>query len=219
VARGGAAAVAAGNDDARIDPCRADALATRVLGRVAEADEGADEVVTFEREPVPVVLHLVMDLPTLRAERDRMALLDGAPVPAGIARELAEGAVAWRRMVTDPADGHLLDAGTAVYLPQPLRRYVLARDGGCRSPVCSVTSPRRVQLDHAVEFPDGPSSAANTGGVCATDHQLKTARLVDIVGSAADGSCTWVTALGQRVRVAPRPYLHDGTGPPEQPPF
>ena len=220
--RGGSAAIAAGNDEARMDACRADALATRVLGTVTADGGGSEATVTFTREPVPVLLNVVMDLDTLRAEHDRMALLDEAPIPAGVARELAEGAVGWRRMVTDPVDGHLLDAGTTVYLPQALRRYVLPRDGGCRSPVCSVTSPRRIQLDHAEEFPDGPSSAGNTGGLCGTDHQLKTARLVDIENSQPDGSCTWITGLGQRVEIPPRPYLHDprdGTGPPDLPPF
>jgi hypothetical protein len=243
--RGGAAAVVAGDEEARMGACRADALATRVLGTItpdsqeaadggeAEATSGA--TVTFTREPVPVVLNVVIDLETLRGERDRMALLEGAPVPAGIARELAEGAIGWRRMVTDPVDGHLLDAGTTIYLPQPLRRYVLARDGECRSPVCTVTSPRRIQLDHAIEFPTGPSSAGNTGAVCSTDHQLKTAGVVDITDSRPDGSCTWTTNLGQHIPIPPRPYLHDphdnpdaprraaptpgSTGPPDTPPF
>ena len=234
-ARGGSAAVAAGDQDARMDPCRADALAARILGTVVErhttstGDSDTGETVadgcgctlTFTREPVPVVLHLVMDLDTLRGERDRMALLEGTPIPAQIAREYAEGAVAWRRMVTDPVHGHLLDYGTTSYLPGPLRRYVLPRDGGCRSPVCTVTSPRRIQLDHVEPYPAGPSSSANTGGLCGTDHQLKTEGHLTITDSRPDGSCTWTTALGQTRHIPPRPFLHDphDTGPPDPPPF
>ena len=156
-----------------------------------------------------------------------MALLAGQPVPAGVARDWADGARLWRRAVTDPVDGHLLDYGTTQYLPAPLRRFVLARDGGCRAPTCSVASPRRLQMDHAVPYPQGPSSAANTGGACTTDHQLKTAGHLALTRSRPDGSCTWTTAWGQTRQVPARPYLHDPrhdtSGPaepdPDPPPF
>ena len=221
--RGGAAAVADGNDEARSGACRADALAARVLGTV-----DADGSVTFDRSSLPVTLNLVMDLQTLRDERDRVALLEGEPVPAGVGREWLDAVTAYRRCVTAPVTGVLLDYGTAQYLPAPLRRFVMARDGECRSPICGVCSPQRLQIDHAEEFPAGPSTSDNTGGLCITEHQLKTAGLVDITDSAADGSCTWTTAWGQSVHIPARPYLHDPTetpprqetspGPPPVPP-
>ncbi len=99
--RGGSAAVRAGDDDARADASRADAMAARMLGTVAE-----DGSVTWDRSTQQVVsMTLVMDLDTLQGEVDRFALLDGAPIPAGIARDLAEGAKLWRRAVTDPVSG------------------------------------------------------------------------------------------------------------------
>ncbi|HET7901763.1 MAG TPA: hypothetical protein VFL59_11300, partial [Candidatus Nanopelagicales bacterium] len=45
--------------------------------------------------------------------------------------------------------------------------------------------------------------------------QQKTAGLVDIEDSAADGSATWTTGWGQRITIAPRPFLHD---PADRPP-
>ena len=51
----------------------------------------------------------MIDLTTLRGEDDRLALLEGQPVPAQIAREWAEVVRTWRRVVTDPVDGHLLE--------------------------------------------------------------------------------------------------------------
>ena len=126
----------------------------------------------------------------------------------------------FRRMVTDPVTAHLLDYGRTQYLPQPLRHYVLARDGGCRAPGCTTRSPGRLQMDHAVEFPEGPTSAANCGGLCLTHHQLKTAGHVDLIDSHADGSVDWHTTWGQIVHIAPRPYLHDPDDDvePEPPP-
>ena len=207
--RGGAAAVPE-DDDARVGACRADALAARVLGTVDE-----DGTVTWEpRDSVQVTLDLVIDLTTLRGEDDRLALLEGQPVPAQIAREWVDAVRTWRRVVTDPVDGHLLDYGTRQYLPDRLRRYVLARDGGCIAPDCSTRSRRRLQLDHVVEFPDGPSSAANTDCKCVVCHQLKTAGHITITDSNADGSRTWTTASGQTVRIPPRPFLHDPVDDP-----
>ncbi len=119
--RGGSAAVRAGDDDARADASRADAMAARMLGTVAE-----DGSVTWDRSTQQVVsMTLVMDLDTLQGEVDRFALLDGQPIPAGLARDLAEGAKLWRRAVTDPVTGVLLDYGTEQYLPEtaaPLRQ-------------------------------------------------------------------------------------------------
>jgi hypothetical protein len=203
--RGGAAAVADGEDEARMDACRADALAARVLGQVAE-----DGTVTWDpRESVQVTLDLVIDLDTLRGEADRMATLEGQPVPAQIAREHADTVRTWRRVVTDPADGHLLDYGTRQYLPDKLRRYILARDGGCTAPHCTTRSPRRLQMDHALPYPAGPSSTSNCGTLCVTCHQLKTTGHLQITDSDADGSRTWTTRLGQSVHIPPRPFLHD----------
>ena len=95
---------------------------------------------------------------------------------------------------------------------------MLARDGGCRTPGCINRAMSRLQMDHADPFPEGASDSANTGGLCITCHQLKTAGYVEIRQSRADGSCTWRTAWGQTVRVPPRSYLPGLDDPPPEPP-
>ena len=97
---------------ATADACRADALAARILGTVAE-----DGSVSWDRDNVAITVNVVMDLDTLRRESDRIALLDGQPVPGEIGREVAQYATWWRRLVTDPVDGHLFDYGRTAYLP------------------------------------------------------------------------------------------------------
>jgi len=87
LSRGGAEAVSAGDGDAGLDACRADAFAARVLG--TRHDDGS---ATWDRDGVQVVVNVVMDLDTLRGEADRVALVDGQPQPAEIAREVAEAA-------------------------------------------------------------------------------------------------------------------------------
>ena len=194
------------------DLCRADALAARLLGVV-----GDDGETTWGREAPVVETQVVIDLATLRGENDNPCLLDGMPVPADLAREIAGYAKAFRRMVTDPITGHLLDYGQRIYLPEPLRNYVLARDGGCRTPGCTTQAASRMQMDHPTPFPEGPSNPANAGGLCITCHQLKTDGHSDIDESRADGSCTWRSGWGQTVHVPPRAFLPAHEDPPPPP--
>ena len=139
-------------------------------------------------------------------------------MPAEIAREVAGFARSWRRVVTDPVDGHVLDFGRTVYLPDRLRAYVFARDRGCRAPGCTNRAASRLQMDHALPFPIGPSSAGNCGALCTTCHQLKTDGHTDITDSTADGSCTWLTAWGQTIHVPAHAVLADPDPPPEPEP-
>jgi len=161
----------------------------------------------LDRENVAVPVNVVIDLDTLRGESDQIAILDGQPVPGQIGREIAQHATWWRRLVTDPVDGHLLDYGRTTYLPDKLRRFVLARDGACRTHYCTNRAESRMQLDHALEFPEGPSDAHNCGGLRATCHQLKTAGHADITDSRSDGSCTWITVWGRSIHIPPRSVL------------
>ncbi|MBI1379281.1 MAG: DUF222 domain-containing protein, partial [Frankiales bacterium] len=203
--RGGAEALRAGNEDAASGACRADALAALVLG--TRDEEGA---LVYDASRTQTELHVVMDLDTLRGERDGLALLNGTPIPAPIAREVAGVAESWRRLVVDPVDGHLLDYGTRQYLPAALREHVLHRDPMCRRPGCT----RRAQeMDHALPFPEGASDTTNCGGLCSRCHQVKTAGHATIEDSAADGSGTWVTRWRQRIRIPAQPVLE----PPPRP--
>lgn len=212
-------------DDASLDALRADAMSARLLGTVA--DDGS---VVWDRSEAQVVVEVVMTLDQVEAATEQLeqepsvALLAGAPVPAAIAREVAESATWWRRLVTDPVDDHLLDYGRATYLPPRLRRFVFKRDGGCRVPGCTDHAASRLQLDHGRRFPEGASSAQNCGALSIPCHQLKTAGHADLVDSRADGSATWVTAWGQRIAIPPRPVLpgrpdpESAPSPPHPPP-
>ncbi len=170
---------------------------------------------------------LVIDLATLRGEAEHPCLLDGSAIPAPMGRELARAVRAWRRIVTDPVTGHLLDYGRRVYLPPALVTFIHARDGQCTAPYCQRRSSR-CQMDHRIPYPEGPSDTANCGDLCDRHHPLKTDGYLSITDGHSDGSMTWDTTWGQQVETEPRPYLdnpgtypatttsreHD-TGPPE----
>lgn len=194
-------------DQATAAACRADALLALVLGA-----EQADGSVVLDLDGlVQVECQVVISLESLRGESERCALLDGQPIPAEAGRLWARRAKRFRRMVTDDVTGHLLDKGRA-YLADDVRDFVLARDG-CRVPGCSISHPDRLQADHAVEWPEGPTSSGNLGGLSLTHHQLKTAGYFDIADSQPDGSATITTLWGQRIVVPPRAFLHEPDGP------
>ena len=157
----------------------------------------------------------MIDLATLRGEVDHACLLDGEPVPARVGRALARDVAVWRRMVTAPVTGHLLDYGRATYLPARLRAFIGERDAVCTTPWCEQPA-HRAQMDHAVPFPHGPSDTTNTGLLCQACHQLKTAGLLRLTRTGSDGSATLRTAWGQHTHVGPRPYLDTGTDQPSE---
>ena len=158
-------------------------------------------------------LQVVVDLTTLLGLTENPGLAAGYPVPAEIARELADECGAMRRIVTDPVTGHLLDYGHRTYLPAPLKKFIAARDGTCRSPGCGQPAGRS-QLDHIEPYPTGPSNTHNTHSLCKRDHDSKTAGDFHVIEHDSSGRMYWRTRDGQQGVLGPRPYLGD---PADQP--
>ena len=135
--------------------------------------------------------------------RDHQRMLRTRP----IAREIAAGTTALRRLVTDPVTGHLLDYGTTREPPTALTKFLLARDQQCRVPHCNMRAST-CDLDHAHPYhKDGTTSSTNMGALCRSHHSPKTAGYTDIIKSQADGSASYITALGQQIVIPPRPVL------------
>ena len=59
----------------------------------------------------------------------------------------------------------------------------------------------------------GTSSSANMGALSRGHHTLKTEGWTDITESNADGSAIYVTVLGQRIPIPPRPVLGEPLDP------
>ena len=189
--------------DARtMDMKRADALATicgDILARIA------DEHQPHRR---PVTINITMDLPTALGMADNPAELAGyGPIPASVARTLsADGK--WRRFITDPLTGNLLDYGRETYVPpQPLVDFLTARDRICRFPGCS--QPSRISdIDHAIPWEEGGHTApGNLGLLCRRHHRMKTHNGWKLI-SHEDGSCTWTSPAGKEIFVPSRP-IHE----------
>ena len=184
-----------------MDMKRADAL-SEIAGIAISLS--ADEAKSHRRS---VSVNVTIDLPTLLGLKENPGQLAGYGVlPAQITRALAsEGK--WRRFITDPNTGTLLDYGRDSYQPpQDLVDYLIARDRTCRFPGCR-QSAARADIDHAEAWEDGgETSAANLGALCRRHHRMKTHGGWKL-SSNEDGSCSWESPDGHRYFVPARPVL------------
>ena len=184
-----------------MDMKRADAL-SEIAGIAVSLS--ADEAKSHRRS---VSVNVTIDLPTLLGLNENPGQLAGYGVlPAQIVRALA-GEGKWRRFITDPNSGTLLDYGRDSYQPpQDLVDYLIARDRTCRFPGCR-QSAARADIDHAEAWEDGgATSAANLGALCRRHHRMKTHGGWKLT-SNEDGSCNWESPDGHRYFVPARPVL------------
>ena len=219
-------AAATESDAAKAPDATAAAGAATTAATTGPALDPHDSALTGDGVVVPrcgvkpeVQAQVVVDLPTLLGLADHPGELRGyGPIPAGLAREWLGEATTWRRLVTDPVSGHLLDYGPVVRLAPPrLRDFVLARDGTCTFPGCTRRAAGRgVEIDHHPPWrpggTGGSASAAQTGALCAHHHHLRT-HGGWILHTRDHGTSTWSSPSGREHRSAPGPVLLEG-GPP-----
>jgi len=229
-----------GADDPRsMDGRRADILAALLTGRPVthpDPDTPATENPADESGPAadagrpiqPItpakpLIQVVIPYSTLIGADDQPCELVGhGPIPASLAREVAADGV-WRRLITDPLSGTLLDYGRTTYHPPAgLADHVRARDVYCRAPGCR-RKAADAELDHIVAWSDGgPTSERNLGGYCTHHHRLKH-HAGWCVDADPDGGITWTTPTGHRRTTRPHDYRPDPSQPDDPdldpPPF
>ena len=185
-------------DDRSMDMKRADALSALASWALTQA---SSEVRPHRR---PITVNVTVDLPTLLGLAENPGQLAGyGAIPASLARSLASDSK-WRRFITEPTTGALLDFGRESYEPpQPLVDFLLARDRTCRFPGCRAPA-HLSDLDHAQSWESGgTTSAQNLGALCRRHHRLKTHGGWKLE-SASDGSCIWTSPHGKRYPVPAR---------------
>jgi hypothetical protein len=224
--RAALSAKAAGDDRGK-GQLMADTLVELVTGQ-AVADD------------VPVEVQVVITDGALLADDDTPAHVPGyGPVPAGWVRRLlahgvtsggqdARAAKAWvRRLFTQPSTGTLVGMdSTRRLFPPGLRRFVVARDGTCRTPWCDAPIAHADHVEPHAE--GGPTSAANGQGLCVRCNLVKeepgwTSEVVhDGLGPAGLPHTVRITTpTGHQYASAAGPMLPTAptapTGPPRTP--
>jgi hypothetical protein len=153
----------------------------------------------------PVSVGVTVPLSTLIGLDDQPAELAGyGPIPASVARRLAAHGT-WRRILTDPISGAVLDYGTSRYRPPPdLVEMVHVRDRTCRWPGCHHPAAR-TQADHTTPAAaGGTTSAGGLGPECWPCHLAKT-HTGWVVEQPEPGRFEWTAPDGHRYIVDPEP--------------
>jgi hypothetical protein len=198
-----------GSDDPRgMDARRADLLVGLVLGRVVAGEVDPEAQVVRPVTPAKPLVHVVIDGDALFRRAEHPAELAGyGPITAQAARDIAADAL-WRRLVSDPLSGSVLDLGRESYHPSAaLADFVRARDGRCMFPGCERPA-RNCELDHTTPFPEGATSHDNLYALCVRHHHLKHDSDWD-AEVLPDGGLKWTSPTGRIRIVRPRDYRPD----------
>ena len=199
----------------------------------AEANDGATDAMPAGHDPAPntvedscgatrsgagpgkPLVSVIVPITMLLGLDEQPAELVGyGPIPASLAREIAaEGT--WRRLLTDPVSGTLLDYGRATYIPPVgLADFVRARDVYCRFPTCQQRAAT-ADLDHTIPYEarSGSTSDHNLFASCPHHHRLKTHSPGWNVKQHSDGRVTFTTATGHSYTSWPHDYRADPEPP------
>jgi hypothetical protein len=194
------AASQAGGDGRSKGQLMADLLVERVTGQATAS-------------AVPVEVQVVITDRALLSHDPTPAQIPGyGTVPAGWARDLigqTPDRVWMRRLFTHPDDGTLVAMdSTRRLFDGGLRRFLVARDGTCRTPWCD--APIR-HLDHVVDHASGgPTSGHDGKGTCERCNHQAAAGLARQTRTRAAAGCLAVAY--RRHRHAHRPSVClDGT--------
>jgi hypothetical protein len=205
------------DDDRTLDQRRADLLAAALTGKLVirdasatdtdtDTDTATDTVTSTPVTPGKPLITVLVPLTTLTGAGDEPGEITGyGPIPAHLARDIAADAV-WRRLVTDPLSGAVLDVGRTSYRPPAaLADVVRARDVECRHPRCR-RAATNCELDHVVPWErDGETSEANLAALCTAHHDLKEQPGWQVT-LHPDRSLEWVTPTGHRYRSDPHDH-------------
>ncbi|WP_040157850.1 hypothetical protein [Mobilicoccus massiliensis] len=191
------------------DPC---------TGRATHDDEGT----AVEQDPAyslfagqlpPARVDVVVPLSTLLGAADQPGMIacggEQDWLAARFVRDIAcTAGSTWRRLVTDPLTGHMLDLHVRGYqITGDLRERVLARDRVSRAPG-STRPARACDTDHDLDYASsGPSSESNVSAKHRRGHNHKTRRTWHSRRDAGiNGGISWTTPTGRVYTTTPWDY-------------
>lgn len=184
-------AKAAGNP-AGTGELRAQALRDLVLGPARE------RVVTELRVTIPASA-------LAGASRLPGELHGYGPVTIQKLHELAtSGNVFWRRIVTDPMTGAVLDVGRRRRHTRTLGEHVRTRDRHCVFPGCPRPA-EDAQIDHTTDHAHGGTTALGNLGVLCQHHNLMKQATTWQLRQPEPGRFVWTSPTGASYHVTPEP--------------
>jgi len=208
-----AATLLPATDPRTMDQKRADLLVDAVLTGLPV--EGLP--VLQGRRPA---INVVVAADTLLNLDDQPAHLTGyGPITAQTARRLAaDESGTWRRLLTDPDAGALLDISEHRYRPaQRLRDYVSARDDICAFPTCNQPG-YRCEYEHIQPYRAGGTTSRRNGALaCRRHNRTKAAGTGWHYRRNPDDTFTWTTDTGHSYTSGRRTMWSGEPQPPPRP--
>jgi hypothetical protein len=160
----------------RADVLTSLAWAALAAGRIGGCNRCRAGLKLADAHGRPVTVNVTVPVTALLGSDDEPAVLEGyGSITPAVARELARNSV-WRRLLTDPHSGTVLDVGRTRYRPPTdLAEHILLRDVTCVWPGCDrLANGPGIDLDHIQAWVDGGVTAAhNLGAFCAKHHTDK----------------------------------------------
>lgn len=181
----------AAGSPASVGELRAKALHDLVLG------PGRKRVVTELRVTIPASA-------LAGATRQPIEIHGYGPTTIQTIHELANDRTFWRRIVTDPLTGAVLDVGRRRRHTTVLGEHVRTRDKHCVFPGC----PRPAedcQVDHTTEHAHGGATAVSNLGTLCQHHNLMKTQTEWQLDQPEPGRFVWTSPTGATYDVTPEP--------------
>jgi len=186
-------------DERTLEQLRADTLSDLLLG--------------VDHSDVLATIFLHVPIGTALGVTEHGAFLEGhGPVPGAIAREiLNDPRSVWKKVITDPASGAVLDVGrTTRRPPAAVKDLVRARDREGGMPHCHRPA-HHSQLDHTQRWRDnGTTSVGNLHALCQHDNLLREKPGWDVAYDDATAETTITTPAGHTFCHRPEPLIRPG---------
>ncbi|WP_045877405.1 HNH endonuclease signature motif containing protein [Pseudofrankia sp. DC12] len=187
-------------DTRPIDARRADVLAALLLGN--------------RREHVSVELQVIAPVGTLAGLDDNPAELAGyGPIPAHVGRALAADAH-WRRVLTDPTTGTVLDLGHRRVPTPALARLIRHQQTRCLFPGCGMPATH-TDIDHTIDHAHGGHTALDNLGLLCRHHHRAKHRGQWHLDQPRPGIFTWTSPTGRTYTVNTRTNDDEALPPAE----
>ncbi|MHA3702176.1 DUF222 domain-containing protein [Jatrophihabitans sp. YIM 134969] len=222
-------------DDRTLANCRADALAALLLrplhpttvdtsaepSNEPSTEPGTDLATAPRMHGQRPEIQVVVGWTTLMGLDDLPGFLHGhGVIDAATVRRIAyDSCATWRRILTDPASGQLLDYGRKTYSPpRNLEDFVIARDQYCRFPTCDRPAVT-CDLDHRHDWDKGCQTREKClDALCRRHHRLKHEGGWSHERDPDDNSSIWTDPAGGQHR-KPAAKLPIPEPEPGDPPF
>ncbi|WP_231861515.1 MULTISPECIES: HNH endonuclease signature motif containing protein [Frankia] len=148
-------------DERDLDQRRADVLYDLIMGD--------------DRDRINIEMQVIVPVESLAGLSEKPGEIPGyGPIPAEIVREMAANPrCTWRRILTDPAEGRVVETASRRFPSAALARYIRARNPTCVFPGCDKPSAA-CDLDHTrPRSHSGRTEEGNLGPACRRHHRLK----------------------------------------------